>query len=545
MGDSGNKKKFAVIGISSLILVAMVVGAVVTLNRRGGSDDQASGGDGGAEVHSSMKAIEAICQPTDYKKTCVESLSTAAGANTTDPKELVRIAFNVTMKHLGEAIKHSKLISDVEKDPMNQQALENCRELVEYSINDLKQSFDQLGDLEITKVDDAFNELKIWLSAAITYEETCLDGFINSTGTADHIRLGTIPSLSQRRLLSSDLPDLHSDGLPTWATGAQRRLLAIPTNKLKPNVVVAKDGSGKYKTLKQALKDIPLKGTQPFVIYVKAGIYKENVEFTKAMTHVVLVGDGPTKTKITGNKNYVDGISTFKTATVAVMGEGFMAKDIGFENSAGASKHQAVALRVGSEKSIFHNCQMDGYQDTLYAHTNRQFYRDCTISGTIDFIFGDAAVVFQNCKMVVRKPMDNQQCIVTAQGRKDKNQPTGIVLQNCVITTDPAYFPLRQKLKSYLGRPWKQFSRTIIMQSHIDDLIQPEGWLPWMGTFALDTLTYAEVNNKGPGSNMAKRVKWKGVKNLSAEQATMYTAGRFLQGDSWIPATGVPYNSGM
>lgn len=222
-----------------------------------------------------------------------------------------------------------------------------------------------------------------------------------------------------------------------------------------------------------------------------------------------------------------------------------MAKDIGFENSAGPEKHQAVALRVQSDMSIFYNCQMDGYQDTLYTHTKRQFYRNCVISGTIDFIFGDAAVVLQNCKLVVRKPMDNQQNIVTAQGRKDQREPTGIVLQDCLITTDPLYFPLRTKLKSYLGRPWKEFSRTIIMNTVIEDLIQPEGWLPWMGDFGINTCFYSEISNTGPGSNMDRRVKWPGVKTVPPNEAIDYSPGKFINGDTWIPDMGVPYTSGV
>ena len=228
-----------------------------------------------------------------------------------------------------------------------------------------------------------------------------------------------------------------------------------------------------------------------------------------------------------------------------MVGTNFIAKDMWFENSAGPEKHQAVALRVQSDMSIFYNCQMDGYQDTLYTHTHRQFYRDCTITGTIDFIFGNAAVVFQNCKIFVRKPLPNQQCIVTAQGRSQRKEPTAIILQNCLISSAPDYFPVRHTYKAYLGRPWKEYSRTIILQCKIDDLIQPEGWLPWTGDFALNTLFYSEYNCRGAGSKKDKRVKWRGIKEITPEHAIDFTAGLFIRGNPWIKPTGIPYSSGM
>lgn len=219
-----------------------------------------------------------------------------------------------------------------------------------------------------------------------------------------------------------------------------------------------------------------------------------------------------------------------------------MAKDIGIENSAGAEKHQAVALRVSSDRAILYNCQLDGYQDTLYAHAHRQFYRDCTISGTVDFIFGDAAVVFQNCKLVINKPLENQSCMVTAQGRTDKRAVTGIVLQNCTITASPEYQAVQAQFKSYLGRPWKNFSRTIVMQSDIEGIIDPTGWAPWIGTINLDTLWYAEFGNRGAGAKKTSRVKWAGIqKKITADVAATFTPSKFIDGNTWIPATGVPY----
>lgn len=216
-----------------------------------------------------------------------------------------------------------------------------------------------------------------------------------------------------------------------------------------------------------------------------------------------------------------------------------MGKAMGFRNTAGPEKHQAVAARIQSDRAIFVNCRFEGYQDTLYAQTHRQFYRSCVIAGTVDFIFGDAAAIFQNCNLVVRKPLDNQQNIVTAQGRTDVRETTAFVLQNCRVMADKALVPVKEKIRSYLGRPWKEFSRTIFMESDIEDIIHPDGWMPWEGEFALKTLYYAEYNNKGAGSKTTARVKWPGYKVIDKQEANKFTVENFLPG-SWLNATGVP-----
>lgn len=227
------------------------------------------------------------------------------------------------------------------------------------------------------------------------------------------------------------------------------------------------------------------------------------------------------------------------------MGSGFICKSMGFSNTAGAIKHQAVALRVQSDLSAFFNCRMDAYQDTLYAHAHRQFYRNCVISGTVDFIFGMSTTVIQNCLIIVRKPMDNQQNIVTANGRNYKYQESGFVIQNCRIVPDRFLSPVRTKIRSYLGRPWKENSRTVIMESQIGDLIQPEGWLEWNGDFALKTLTYGEYNNRGPGADVSKRVKWPGYHVFKKNDVLPYTVDSFISGSSWIKYSGIPFISGL
>ncbi|KAA8548962.1 hypothetical protein F0562_000646 [Nyssa sinensis] len=558
MGAGG--KKAAILGVSSILLVAMVVAAVVVGNYRNTQGSGAGSPTGNGKVTATTKAIKAICQPTDYKETCEESLSSA---NSTDPKELVKVGFQVAVKNIGDVMKNSTLLQQAAKDPTIKDAYENCHELLDYSIADLQRSFDKVGAFDASKLDSYLADIKTWLSGAITYQQTCLDGFENTTSdagekmksllkTAGEISSNGLAMVTQFSTILRDLQIpglsrrlLSADGFPSWVSEGGRKLLQATPGTIKPNVVVAKDGSGKYKTITEALDDIPVKSNSTFIIYVKAGIYEESVELSKSMRFVMLIGDGPTKTKITASKSKVGGSSTYKSATFAANGDGFIAKDIGFENSAGSEMHQAVALRVSSDRSIIYNCQIDGYQDTLYAHVHRQFYRDCTISGTIDFIFGDAASVFQNCKMVVRKPMDNQMCMVTAQGRKEHFETTAIVLQNCTITAEPDVLAAKPPVRIFLGRPWKPFSRTIIMNSQIDSIIDPQGWYEWAGTIHLDTLYYGEYNNRGPGSVQTKRVTWKGLKKLTPDEAANYTPGKLLLGDDWIPATGVPYESGM
>ena len=227
-----------------------------------------------------------------------------------------------------------------------------------------------------------------------------------------------------------------------------------------------------------------------------------------------------------------------------VEGDGFTGMAMGFRNTAGPGGSQAVAARVQSDRSVFANCRFEGYQSTLFTQAHRQFYRSCIVTGTVDFIFGDAAVVLQNCILIIRKPDDSQQNTVTAQGREDKQQATGIVLQKCTIKADDELLTVKDKVRSYLGRPWKLYSRTVVMESEISDIIHPDGWTAWIGDFALKTLYYAEYGNTGAGSSTNARIKWPGYRVINKEEATMFTPGSFLRG-SWVQGTGVPSTQGF
>lgn len=220
----------------------------------------------------------------------------------------------------------------------------------------------------------------------------------------------------------------------------------------------------------------------------------------------------------------------------AVFGEKFIARDMTIINTSGPEKHQAVAVLVTSN-AAFYRCGMISYQDTLYAHSLRQYFQDCLIQGTIDFIFGNAAAIFKNCLILVRKPGRNQKNMITAQGRSDPNQNTGISLQNCTIKAASDFTMADWKgFPTFLGRPWRNFSRTIITNTYLDGLIDPRGWSTWDEYSSVDSVEYIEYMNSGPGSDTSNRITWPGYrKNCTEDVAGKFTLREFLHGaDYWL-----------
>ncbi|CAM8929874.1 unnamed protein product [Rhodiola kirilowii] len=565
-------KKFVVIGVSAILVVGAVIGVIVGVNKTGSSGSSASSQD--VDLSTSGKAVATLCTPTDYKKTCVDTLSAVANNQSATPMDFLKAAIDVTMQEVEAAMKKTSTIGQGATEPVTKMGFEDCQDLLQFAIAELQASFSSVGDAAMHNISEREAELKNWLSAVVSYQQTCMDG-VTEPGLKDQVSNGmlnatqltsnalaivsaisqiltafNIPidtAASSRRLLEATTEKEDDQSyFPSWMGAGDRKLLASSNNNIKPNAVVAKDGSGQYKTIAAALAAYPKNNKGRYVIYVKAGIYDEYITVEKDQVNIFMYGDGPRKTMVTGSKSNTKGFSTFKTASFSAIGNGFIAKSMGFQNTAGPQGHQAVALRVQSDMSAFYNCRMDGYQDTLYVQTHRQFYRNCVISGTVDFIFGDSATVIQNSLIIVRKPMDNQQNTVTAHGRAEKHESTGLVIQNCRIVPEQKLYPLRLKIKSFLGRPWKTYSRTVIMESTLGDLIQPAGWMPWQGNFALDTLYYAEYANRGPGAATNNRVKWKGYKVITnRNEALQFTAGPFLQGNLWLRTTGAPYFLGF
>ncbi|XP_047073086.1 pectinesterase-like [Lolium rigidum] len=459
-------------------------------------------------------------------------------------------------------------------------AVADCLDLLDLSADELSWSMSAAspaasaaGAGDAVGTGDAHADLRAWLSGALGNQGTCKEGLDDTgspLGSLVSVGLQAVTSLlgdglgqvvtgqaatvsSSRSARGRGLSQL-GQGAPRWLGRRERRLLqmAVGPGVMAVDAVVAKDGSGNFTTVGAALDAAPSESAGRHVIYVKRGVYAETVEVKKKKWNVMLVGDGMGATVITGRLNYVDGYSTFRTATVAVNGKGFIARDMTFENTAGPAKHQAVALRCDSDLSVFYRCAFEGHQDTLYAHSLRQFYRDCLVTGTVDFVFGNAAAVFQNCTLLARAPLPDQKNSVTAQGRVNGSMNTGFAFQFCNVS---AHDDLLRALQSnqtgkptqtYLGRPWKAFSQVVFMQSYIGAVVRPEGWLAWEGQFALDTLYYGEYMNTGPGAAVAGRVKWPGYHVMtSPAEASNFTVAEFIEGNMWLPPTGVRFTSGL
>lgn len=486
-----------------------------------------------------------LCSQTPYPGLCNSLIITKP--EQTLGENPFSIRDSALLATMAQAERVHRLVTNIDPSSFDERAKlawADCLELYEDSLIQLNRS------LSSTNRNNP-NDVQTWLSGVTTNHQTCQNGFIDFNISSPFNLPNFSKFLSNSLAINKATASIFSDelkgrrllahGFPGWVSAADRKLLQ---SAAQADIVVAQDGSGNYKTISDAVAaSVKLRsGSQRFVIYVKKGVYKENVEIKKSMKNLMFIGDGIGKTVVTGSKSVQDGSTTFRSATFAVTGDGFIARDMTFENTAGPQKHQAVALRSGSDLSVFYSCSFKGYQDTLYVYSQRQFYRNCDIYGTIDLIFGDAAVVLQGCNIYVRKPMSNQKNTITAQGRSDPNENTGIVVHSSRVTPAEGL----GSVKTYLGRPWKKYSRTVFMKCEVGGLIDPAGWLPWSGNFGLSTLYYGEYMNTGAGASTGGRVKWSGYHVItSGAEAAKFSVGSFIAGNSWIPDTGVPFTSGL
>ncbi|CAG7892648.1 unnamed protein product [Brassica rapa] len=510
--------------------------------------------------------ISRTCSKAQYTSLCIDTLLDFPGSSTADEQQLLHISFNATLQSFSKALYSSSKISYTQMPPRVRSAYDSCLELLDDSVDALSRALSSVV-ISSSGNDESHSDVMTWLSSAMTNHDTCTDGFegVGNGEVKDQV-VGAVKGLSEMvsnclALFSGNVNDVNgvpvanrkllgveeTEEFPSWLKRGDRELLGTPATAIQADITVSKDGNGTVKTIAEAIKKAPEQSSRRFVIYVKSGSYEEdNLKVGRKKTNLMFIGDGKGKTVITGGKSIADDLTTFHTATFAATGAGFIVKDITFENYAGPSKHQAVALRVGGDHAVVYRCNIIGYQDTLYVHSNRQFFRECDIYGTVDFIFGNAAVILQSCNIYARKPMPQQKITITAQNRKDPNQNTGISIHACKLLATADLEASKGSFPTYLGRPWKLYARVVYMMSDMGDHINPRGWLEWNGPFALDTLYYGEYMNRGVGAGIGQRVMWPGYHVItSTVEASKFTVAQFISGSTWLPSTGVAFFSGL
>ncbi|XP_078174601.1 putative pectinesterase/pectinesterase inhibitor 34 [Carex rostrata] len=509
------------------------------------------------------EAIKRTCELTLYKDICMTSLMEFPGGIEAGPHELVHLSMNMTHQRVSQALYDAMALAAFDMAPLSRSAYDSCMELLYDSHQHLAQSLSTL--LYSTSSTD---DVMTWLSAVVTNQDTCEEELEQSGDTylkpqmmsyfnelakllsnnlaiysnQDFSTISTQNKKRRKLLSTSD----KSNEFPNWVKKSERRLLQVAAAEIQADMIVSKDGNGTHKKIGDAVKAVPNYNSRRIIIYVKAGRYEENVKVDRKKTNIMFVGDGVGQTVVTGGRSVYANYTTYHTATFAANGAGFIMKDMTIENWAGPEKHQAVALQVSADHAVIYRCNISGYQDTLYVHSQRQFYRECDIYGTVDFIFGNAAVVLQNCNIWARKPLPQQKNTITAQGRKDPNQNTGISIHACQLWVTSELYPVKWQYPTYLGRPWKMYSRTVYMETYMDNHINPAGWLEWNRSFALQTLYYGEYLNNGPGSWVGKRVTWPGYRVITMhEEASKFTVAQFIGGFTWLPPTGVSFLAGL
>ncbi len=306
---------------------------------------------------------------------------------------------------------------------------------------------------------------------------------------------------------------------------------AVAANKYDnpDTIVVARDGTGEFRNVAEALEVCRAFMDYHKVIFVKKGIYKEKIVVPQWLTNIEILGEDCANTVITYDDHAniklpgTDrGMGTFRTYTVKVQGSGITFRNITIENNS-PRMGQAVALHTEGDRIILVNCRLLGHQDTVYTGTagTRLLFKDCYIEGTTDFIFGPSTAWFEGCEI-----HSKANSYITAASTP-KDQSYGYVFNRCRLTADSAV------TKVYLGRPWRDYGYTLFMNCELGGHIRPEGWHYWQKERE-QTARYAEYNNHGDGSETSRRVAWsRQLTKKEAGKITMSTV--FGVSNGWTP----------
>ncbi|HMT06541.1 MAG TPA: pectate lyase [Pyrinomonadaceae bacterium] len=287
------------------------------------------------------------------------------------------------------------------------------------------------------------------------------------------------------------------------------------------DITVAADGTGDVRTVQAAIDRVPINNKKRFVIAIKPGMYVEQVRVPANKPYVSFIGTDAAKTIIAFSLSNKEAGSTSASYAVYIGGHDFYAENVTFENSFGQGS-QAVAVLVEADRSIFNKCRFLGWQDTLYAKNGRQYYVDSYIEGHVDYIFGMASAVFENCH--IHSKADGY---ITAPMRFAADEPAGFIFHKCRVTSN------NTKNGIYLGRPWRDYGRTVFLNTELDADIRKEGWHHWE-PHREKTAYFAEYGSTGKGSNPEARVAW--TKKLGDSDIKVFSVEYFLSGkDGWDP----------
>ena len=312
-------------------------------------------------------------------------------------------------------------------------------------------------------------------------------------------------------------PQKVLDTYPEWKKKHDITITKKPADEY--NIVVAKDASGDYSSIQEAINETKSFPYQRVTIFVKEGTYYEKIKVHEWNTNISLIGESKENTIITYDdyfgKMNLGRNSTFYTYTLLIEAADFLVSNLTIQNTSG-EVGQAVALSVFADRAVISNCNILGNQDTLYTsgEGNRQYFKDCYIEGTTDFIFGKATVLFENCTIHSKK----NSYITAASTPEGVNY--GFVFKNCKLTAN------ENTTEVYLGRPWRIYAKTVFMNCDLGSHIKVEGWHNWNKPEAEKTAFYAEFENTGKGFNPKSRVGWS--HQLKKSEAKKYTIENIL-----------------
>jgi pectinesterase len=297
------------------------------------------------------------------------------------------------------------------------------------------------------------------------------------------------------------------------------------TNAQQITKTVSPDGSGDHKTVQEAFDAIPLNNKKPVTIIIREGIYKEKLLLEATKDFVTIIGADKFNTILTYNDHTGklspkgDTINTRTSWSFKILADNFTASNITFQNDAGFTAGQAVAVESDGDKATFNNCRFIGNQDVLFVNNGRQYYQNCYIEGTTDFIFGSATAWFGQCHIHSKKNSH----ITAASTPKEKKW--GYVFYDCILTGDTSLHSVS------LGRPWQPYASVTYIRCFIGEHIKPEGWNNWNKPENEKTARYAEYKNYGPSADPLKRVNW--ARQLTDEEAKEINLSIFF-GDWFI-----------